>query len=274
MSGEFRGVAYSPQYVDSTSGSSVPIQMPADIVAGDWLIVSGDGYNLHVAEHPAGWTAINGSRSISVKIADGSEAGAVINWVSTDTTSLDPFGTSPNPRAAVFAAFSYRFPIAPTAGGGLGPSSACHPFTRRFVPPGGSPDFVSPIDSASYYATGFGGTVANPGEFRFLAVAAQAGVTVSGPQAIASSIDWYSSDPITDRSGVHSEPWSGDPNSFDDPVSWSWADQFYLTTPAHDPATHVIAAGGAGINFLMEGFVLDFPSVPTAPYWGILTRPG
>jgi hypothetical protein len=242
--------------------------MPADIVAGDWLVVSGDGYNLHVAEHPSGWIAINASRNIHVKIADGSEAGATIDWVSTDTTSLDPFATSPNPRAAVFAAFSYRFPVQPISGGGFGPNSACHPFVRRVVPPGGSPDFLTPTDDSDYYGTPFGGFVNTVYQFRFLGVSAEAGASPTGPHLVADSIMWFG-DLIQDRTDIQSQDWSGDPDSYEDPVSWSWADQFYLTDTANnDPGTHVTVAGGAGVGFDMEGFSLLFPAPPIA-YWGI-----
>lgn len=269
MSGEFRGVAVTTAYVPSTSGTPVPIQMPADIIAGDLLIVAGGGYNLNTADAPVGWSSVS-SGDIDVKIADGSEAGATINWVSRDTTSLDPFATSPNPRASVFAAFSYRFATPYITGGGLGPDSAFHPFTTRFVPPGGSGDFLSPIDSADYYATPFGGFVNTDRQFRFLQATAEAAESISGPQAVADSITWFG-DLIQDRTGVQSQPWSGDPDSYDDPVSASWADQIDLLGPVNnDPGTHVIAAGGAGVAFYLRGFALLFPAIVEEPYWGVL----
>ncbi len=268
MTGEFRGVAITTtNAIPSTAGTPIPIQMPSDIVAGDILIVCGEGYNLNVTDPPAGWSqALN---NFDLKIATGSEAGATLNWVSRDTTSLDPFATSPNPRTAVFGAFCYRFPVTPS-GGALGPNGWFHSFgAARFVPPGGNPSFYTPMAMSDFYGTAYPGAVTNVSEFRFLMASAQAGSTASGPHLIADSITW-SGDLLTDRTGIQSIADAGDPDGLDDDVSRSWADQFYLTNVANsNPHTDVVVAGGAGVGFYLNGFSILFPTVPLVAYWGI-----
>ena len=79
---EFRGLAITTGTVSGTSGTDIfNVQMPADIIAGDYLFVMfGGSYKLRNIDHenPNGtWTNI-GSGADHARIANGSEAGASI----------------------------------------------------------------------------------------------------------------------------------------------------------------------------------------------------
>jgi hypothetical protein len=271
MSIEFREVVITKAYVPSTPGTAIPVQLPSDIIAGDLIIIGGGGVFLNVADSPPGFSGI-GSTFPWVRWADGSEAGTTVNLISRDTTNLDPFATSPNPREAVFAAFSYRgFTTDPIiTGGGLGPSSAFHPLTTRFVPSGSSTQTGTPKQySLDYAPQPFGGFVNTPRQFRWLSCNASAFSAPSGGVSVPMNyINWYG-DLIQDRTGLQQQPASSDPDSLQQWASWSWADQIDLTSAANnDPHTDVIADGGAEVGFSLTGFALLFPGLPVA-YWGI-----
>lgn len=261
MAGEFRGVEVTAGYCSVSAGQPFPVQMPADIVAGDILVVSGGAYNLAVYDHavspvpPAtGWFAVDGPRQIFVKIADGSEAGAL----STEFTTLDTSGLGAGSRAYVVAAFSYRFPVAPLTNGTAGPNNYCHPFTRRLFTD------TPPADSSAHGGT-YPGSVNSASQFRFFDVTAQAYDGVN--TAPADDATW-SGDLMTDRTGLHSQAWSG--AGLVDDVSWSWADAFYLTNVANaDPHTKVVIDAPYDVGVQLCGFSLFFAAVPTSAYWGI-----
>lgn len=265
MTGEFRGVAISRGQVSSSPGGAFPIQMPADILAGDWLIVAGSCYNLAILEHavnpvaPAtGWFAVNGPRDIFVKIADGSEAGAL----STEFVTLDTTGLSGSTRSFVVAAFSYRFAVQPLHTGSTGPYGACFPYTLTPFP------FAVGVPSADSftYVGDFPSGSAQVGEFRFLQIAAQGNDGTNSN--VISSATWYDNiGAIVDRTGLQSQAWDGE--GLQDDSSYSWADQIDLPS---DPTTGVIITAPVFVGGYLGGFSLRFPPLPLA-YWGILASP-
>lgn len=258
---EFVGVATTQLSVSNMAGSPVPIQMPTGILAGDWLVVAGGTFSLATWDHSSGdgWFAINGPRNIMVKIADGSEDGATLtNFVTLNTETLFE---GPATRAAVFAAFAYRFPVAPTSGGGFGPSSAVHPYSPRLFP---FPTPTNPADSSDDAGGTFPGFVTNASEFRFLMGQGQG--DVGSGATVLSSMTWHG-DLIQDRTGMVSQG----PSVSYDATSATWADQFYLSNSVNpDPDTGLIIAGSAQITGNLNGFSLIFPVVIVSDYWGIL----
>src|SRR6185436_4912607 len=110
--GIFRGVEITKQQVSSSAGGDIPVTMPSDVQAGDYLIAVFGNYEVNVtgfSPPPAGWTLQCQAPDMFTKIADGSEAGTTVHFTTQNTTIFT--GTL---RVSICAVLCYRFPEAPT----------------------------------------------------------------------------------------------------------------------------------------------------------------
>lgn len=261
MAGEFRGSVVTTTTVHPTGAETISVQMPADIQAGDFLFVffgGSFGYRTIDFDVDGTWTNI-GSSGDHAKIASGSEAGALVDF----RTLSGPFGGN---RAVTAVALCYRFPYTPLNLGGLYLGGVLNSAGTRF--------YSNPTGNSFLSGGQFGGFVgAARSEFRIThAMTATSDLVQSYNPSAAT----WSGDLITDRTGLLPAIGGTFPDGIDaggDTV----ADAFYLsvatTGSTHNTALDVDGPGTSGSGDLW-GFMIAFPEIVQAPYWGILAAPG
>lgn len=267
MADEFRGLAITTGTVVGNTGTDIfNVQMPADIIAGDYLfIMFGGSFDLRTIDHenPNGtWTNI-GTGADHARIADGSEAGASIPFVSWN-------GGFTGSRPVTAVALCYRFPYTPTPGGIYGALALQELGARHYsnTLPADSSTVNLPFSVGGQFGANVG---AARMEFRIYHTQGQTVNSDATEFYDPSSMVW-SGDLLTDRTGLLPSIGGTFPDGIDSGAD-TVADAFYLSIPetgtAHDTKIVINGPGTGGSGF-MQGWALFFPLVIVSDYWGIL----
>jgi len=259
----FRGQVTTTTYVSSSPGVPVGIVMPADVQAGDYLFIIGGQFDLNILAFlpgtdptiPTGWEYVNQGPQAFVKIADGSEGGSTVMWPSRDTTNFS--GTQ---RACVVTALCYRWPTPPMDLSFYAPAVANGTVLVAQLR-------LFSQDSSNGGAGPYPGVAVFPYEVRILGMNGESTDEFALNEDALASATWYG-DNVTDRTGLHSQPWSG--SGLPDATSGSVADAIIPPgiTQIRTPDSGVTITG---ILPFASGFInaaiLAWPD--DLAYWGI-----
>lgn len=251
----FIGQETAALYVPRTAGSPIPIPMPTGIQAGDYLVAFLENYQVNPVDvvGPPGWAGTL-STGFFIKLADGSEDGATLNWTTRSTGALDP-----SQRVIVAAVLCYRFSLQPSS------------VDRQFQSFSALADSVTLSDIPG--TGGSAGTVTNTQLRVYCAFGQRAdGQFDSTLVHPLTDITW--SNPI-DRTGLVSLPWAGGTAiDLNDGTALSAADVEYNFGPpfvGYNPHDSVTAFGGSfSTAARLHVAVFNIPGfLETAAYWGI-----
>lgn len=261
MADEFRGLVVTTGTIAPDGVNTFDVQLPSDIQAGDYLFVFfGGSFSYRSIDHeqPNGpWTNI-GSGGDHARIADGSEGGTTVTFLSLS----GPFS---GVRPVIAIALCYRFPVAPLSLGGLFLGGTLFNVPAR--------TYSNPTGDSFLAGGQYGGVVSGGfSEFRIN----HAGVVSSDlVQSYNATSATWSGDLITDRTGLIPAVGGTFPDGID-AGGETVADSFYLSVPttgsSHDTRLVVTGPGTEGAAF-MQQWVLRFPLIVESDYWGILATP-
>lgn len=265
----FRGAAYFEGIVSSHAGDIIPVPMPDDVEAGDYLFVIGGQHDVNVIGFSGFPTAfglgdssdfelITQAPYIFVKIADGTEGGTTVNF-ETQTTN-PPF--SGETRTCVIATLCYRFPVPPLSNvtAGEGPNNSVQVSQLRNI--GGPP----PADSADAGSGGnYPSSPSSPVEVRIVAMIGECSFGFDSGIPLDEA-RWYG---ITDRTGLHSQQYDPDETGLRESTSLTVGDQLYVGTAtpsgsSYGPAGIVLSGGDETAGFL-HAIKLFFEEAPLPP---------
>lgn len=278
----FRGYAVTSVVASSSPGVDIPVLMPSDVQAGDYLFVNGGNFNLNIISGllagepmPTGWTFIGQAGQMFAKLADGSEGGTTVHFQTRDTTG---FGGPDQPRNCLVFAMCYRWPAEPVhnVAAGRGPFNTIQRSIPRFLGGPNVPGNNPVIDSADPVTSGTAGgpypssTTPNRIEVRILSfIGAGSFITdeTTGPQECLDSAAWYGLN-MVDRTGLDCIS-GGDEHLPNDNFSLTMSDAMGIgDTNTSTPQSGIVITHDnhpAGWLAAMKLFWL----IPPENYWGI-----
>ena len=268
MTDPFRGYAVFQGYVESVAGDLIPVPMPSDVQAGDYIFVVGGQYDLNVvgfttteigdqlrsfgAGDSSDFELLCQNPDIFVKLADGTEGGTTVNFETQDTT-----GFTGHHRTCTLISMCYRFeqPPIPNAlpGTSIGPNLEFIVSQFRFF--GGSGATAdSSVDYAGPPNRSYPGPVTTPAEFRLIATMGASDLGEEGPegQLPLESAEWYG---VNNRTGMRSLPRSED--GLLEAHSLTVADHFLFGYS--DPPSGIRVSGNFNVNAFVHSVTALFP---------------